>query len=89
MSAYLLAEEEALGGEDGKAICRRALCCTVCAGRFADFSLLLLVQIKQLEHGPSGRGHTTVFPQVSPITNSEDTGNKITGMPHSGDYDLF
>lgn len=62
MSAYLLAEEEALGGEDSKAIRRRALRCTVCAGCLADFSLLLLVQSTELEHEPLGRGHTALFP---------------------------
>lgn len=56
--AYLLAEEEALGREDSKAVCRRALRCTVCAGCLADFSLLLLAQSKELEHRPAGRGHT-------------------------------
>lgn len=73
-SAYLLAEEEALGGEDSKAIRGRALRCTVCAGCLADFSLLLLVQSTELEHGPLGRGHTALpflmrRPQASPIAN--------------------
>lgn len=45
--AYLLAEEEALGGEHSEAVGGRALCRAVGAGSLADFSLLLLTQIEE------------------------------------------
>ena len=45
--AYLLAEEEALGGEHSEAIGGCALGCAVGAGCLADFSLLLLAQTEE------------------------------------------
>ena len=45
--AYLLAEEEALGGEHGEAVGRCALGRAVGAGGLADFSLLLLTQTEE------------------------------------------
>lgn len=50
--AYLLAQEEALGGEDCEAVGGRALGRTVGTGCLADFSLLLLAQTKESECGP-------------------------------------
>lgn len=45
--AYLLAEEEALGGENCEAISGRAFGRAVGTGCLADFSLLLLTQIEE------------------------------------------
>lgn len=47
MSAYLLAEEEALGGEDREAVRWRSLGGAVGTGGLADFPLLLLAQIQE------------------------------------------
>lgn len=47
ISAYLLAKEEALGGEDREAVSRCALGCAVGTGCLADFSLLLLAQTEE------------------------------------------
>lgn len=47
MFAYLLAEEEALGGENSEAISGRAFGRAVGTGCLADFSLLLLTQIEE------------------------------------------
>lgn len=65
-SAYLLAEEEALGGEDSEAVCRCALRRTVCAGRLAHFSLLLLVQTEELEHGHQAGATQLLLNRESP-----------------------
>jgi hypothetical protein len=57
MSAYLLAEEKALGGEDCEAISGCAFSRAVCTGCLADFSLFLLAQRKESENGLCSRGH--------------------------------
>lgn len=72
--AYLLAEEEALGGEHGEAVGWCALGRAVGAGGLADFSLLLLTQTEESVWGPhrwrpceSGLFQQTGEKKASPI----------------------
>lgn len=53
--AYLLAEEEALGGENCEAVSGRAFGRAVGTGCLADFSLLLLIQIEESVCGCTGK----------------------------------
>lgn len=86
-SAYLLAEEEALGGENCEAVGGRALGRAVSTGCLADFSLLLLAQTEESVRGRTGRASRIwaclTSTQLTGLARStqEKTANYIASAP--------